>query len=160
MNWMSPAALAVLLALPASSQEGGKLSAAIGADGVYFTMRDLKKARLFLLLFNEGSEPVEPAKMAAKLYVDGRPVDKEAALTMLKDGPPGAGWKRLEPGAHFQFGIRLDALLDRPGLHRIVWKGDDFASNEVRILVAADRPKGPRRIGPKDPGTDQPRPLH
>ena len=141
-----PAALAVLLALPAAAQEGGRLVAAIGSNAVYCTMPDLKNAKLFMLLFNEGTDSVEPIKMTAKLYVDGQPADKEAVLAMFKDGPPGDGWKHLEPGAHFQFGIRLDLLLDRPGLHRIVWRGEDFSSNEVRILVAkAKKTAGPRR---------------
>lgn len=110
------------------------VTASLGASGVYYDMRTLDEGRIYLLLVNHGPGPVSPETLGSRLYVDGKLLTGAAVSVLLN--PPDPKWTSLEPGRHVLFGATLSTVLDKPGLHTLVWKGKGFTSNEVRVLVA------------------------
>ncbi|MCX5795871.1 MAG: hypothetical protein NTY77_10285 [Elusimicrobia bacterium] len=134
MNWILPAALAAFLALPSAAQSQPKLTAMLGAQALFFTVDDLEKYPLVLLLLNEGGAAVEPAKLGSQLFLDGRPIKGELIDAFFYSSPLGPG-KSLAPGDHASTGLLLSLVVKEPGAHRLVWKGKGFSSNEVRLLV-------------------------
>jgi len=122
--------LAMLAALPARGQEPPRLAAAIGTDGLILHVGE-EHCRVFVLLVNEGSAPINISHLDASLFVDGRLVEGKLAEAFLNSGQGTI----LPPGGHVGWGAMLDLFVKKPGWHRIMWKGRGFVSNEARFLL-------------------------
>lgn len=128
------AGLTWLAAMPASAAASQGLKAAIGTDGLVLNSGD-GSGRFYVLLVNEGDAPVEPRQLAPELLLDGRPVTGELARAFLRHdvGAP------VAPGGHLQWGAVLDLFVQEPGLHRLMWRGRGFSSNEAAFLLLPSR---------------------
>ncbi|MBI5241013.1 MAG: hypothetical protein HY926_11115 [Elusimicrobia bacterium] len=132
---LTPVAFAAILSMPSAAQNQPKLTAMLGAEGLFFTVKDLGKFPLLLLLRNDSGTAVEPAKLGSRIFLDGRPVKGGLIDAFFSSGPLGPG-KSLAPGKHASTGLLLSLVVKTPGAHRLVWRGAGFSSNEVRLLVA------------------------
>jgi hypothetical protein len=110
---------------------GVSASAPEATTNAMFSVGEVNQLKIGVALVNDGDAPIPFDRATTRLIINGEPVE-------IFDGR-GPVWTEVKPGRPFGASTGgMGRYFSKPGLYKVQWKGEGFASSVLEIRVTAD----------------------
>jgi hypothetical protein len=117
-----------------AAKPAGKLWAAMSVNQPVFREgHDTNLLQFSFTLVNDGDKSADPKLPGyPRLIVNGKELDMS---NVPGNGPRDKRFESLPAGDYLLFGLAMGSHFDKPGIYRVVWKGDGYESPEIVFRV-------------------------
>jgi hypothetical protein len=119
---------------PAQKRSG--VWAALSVNHSAFSRSGVKGFIVEFTLVNDSEVTIDPKIAESRIMVNGKELADSGLL--LSNGPRGARFAALPPGEQLRFSNSLGDYFKEPGIYRVLWRGENFRSQEVVFRVLPD----------------------
>jgi hypothetical protein len=88
-------------------------------------------------LHNDSAKVINPKVRYSKIIVNGKALPDSAKI--FGSGPPTDKFDALQPGDELRFGYAMGKYFSKPGIYRVSWEGDGYASPAIVIWVQPNK---------------------
>jgi hypothetical protein len=116
-----------------------KLWTAVTVPEALITTGQTDRLMLNFAMVNDGEKSIDPKVSTWRLNINGR--DHPDSEFTFGNGPRDNRWNSLPAGDRLQFGYALGDWFKKPGVYKVVWRGEGFESAPVVFRVMSQMKK-------------------